>query len=133
SNEFDINRPCILVSLQWGLTEPIVSALERVILDTINIYNWNLRLHPVQVRDAWKADKKQTMKYLTDTFGDKKTQKWLKSSQIPLPIALQQSDLHITYSSTVVIEAAWMGVRSAILNQDICNGGKSDSYYSYER
>src|SRR5690606_1317881 len=37
SNEFDINRPCILVSLQWGLTEPIVSALERVILDTINI------------------------------------------------------------------------------------------------
>ena len=41
--------------------------------------------------------------------------------------------LHITYNSTIVIEAAWMGVRSALLDQNIREGGNSESYYTHER
>ena len=130
-------RPSILVSLQWGMLQPevsshgiIVDALEKVILDTANKYDWILRLHPVQLRSG---ERETVLKYLVDTFGEEKTQSWLQASQDPLPIVLRQADLHITHSSTIVIEAAWMGVRSAILNQKICSGGHSEGYYTHER
>lgn len=130
-------RPSILVSLQWGMLQPeissngiIVDALEKVILDTANKYNWILRLHPVQLRSE---EREAVLKYLAETFDVEKAQGWLKSSQDPLPIVLSQADLHITHNSTIVIEAAWMGVRSALLDQKIYNGGNSESYYTYER
>lgn len=130
-------QPSILVSLQWGRLQSeissngiIVDALEKVILGTANKYNWILRLHPVQLRGE---EREIVLKYLTDTFGAEKAQKWLKSSQDPLPIVLRQVDLHITYNSTIVIEAAWMGVRSIILDQNIREGGNSESYFTHER
>ncbi len=135
----DNTRPCVLVSLQWGmkdsypdifLNEVLSDALERVILDTEDMYNWILRLHPVQIRGK---ERETALRYLTDTFGEEKAQGWLKSSQVPLPIVLRQADIHITYHSTVTIEAAWMGVKSALLNQQICKEGKLESCYSHER
>ncbi len=132
-------HPCVLVSLQWGLkvSEPdifpngaIIDALEKVILNTENTYNWILRLHPVQIRGG---EREMILRYLTQTFGEQKAQEWFKSSLTPLPIILSQADLHITYNSTTVIEAAWMGCRSGLLNQQLCEGGKRESYYSYER
>lgn len=136
---YDNTRPYILVSLQWGMRNfhpdissngVLVDALERVILDTTDMYNWILRLHPVQIMGE---ERKTALRYLTDTFGEEQTHRWLKYSQIPLPIVLRQADIHITYDSTVVTEAAWMGVRSALLNQQICKEGKFESYYSLER
>ena len=130
-------RPSILVSLQWGMLRPeissngiIVDALEKVILETTNKYNWILRIHPVQLRSE---ERRTVLKYLAETFGPEKAQGWLKSSQDPLPIVLHQADLHITYNSTIVIEAGWMGVRSVLLDQKIYNGGDSESYYTHER
>jgi len=131
------SRQSILVTLQWGMLPPgistngiIVDALENVILETRNMYNWILRLHPVQIRGE---EKEKVLNYLKDTFGREMAHEWLKSSQDPLPIVLRQADLHITYNSTTVIEAAWMGVRSALLDQEICNGGNNETYYTYER
>ena len=89
-------QPSILVSLQWGMLQSeissngiIVDALEKVILGTADKYNWILRLHPVQLRSE---EREMVLKYLTDTFGAEKAQKWLKSSQDPLPIVLRQAD-----------------------------------------
>jgi hypothetical protein len=133
------DRPCILLTLQWGMeynysdscsNGVIIDALEKVILDTFYEYNWILRLHPVQLRGD---EREPTLHYLTRTFGEEKTQFWLNSSQIPLPIVLRQVDIHITHHSTVVIEAAWMGVRSALLNQQIYKGGNKESIYAHER
>jgi len=135
----DNTRPCILVSLQWGMKDSypdiffngvLEDALEKVILDTQDIYNWILRLHPVQIMGK---ERKTALKYLTNTFGKEKAQGWQESSQIPLPIVLRQADIHITYHSTVTIEAAWMGVKSALLNQQICKEGKLESCYAHER
>lgn len=135
----DNTRPCVLVSLQWGmggfypnifLNTYLISALERVILDTADMYNWILRLHPVQIVGK---EKETALRYLGNTFGEEKAREWLRSSQVPLPIVLRQVDIHITYHSTIVIEAAWMGVRSALLNKDICRGGKWESLYAHER
>lgn len=133
------DRPSVLVTLQWGLKSinpdtrfngVMTDALEKVILDTENDYNWILRLHPVQLRGE---EREMTQCYLTKTFGEEKTQSWLTSSYIPLPVVLRQTDLHITYHSTVAIEAAWMGVRSALLNQQICKNGEWESLFAHER
>jgi len=133
------DRPSVLVTLQWGLKSinpdarfngVMTDALEKVILDTENVYNWILRLHPVQLRGK---EREMTLCYLRKTFGEEKTQSWLTSSYIPLPVVLRQTDLHITYHSTVVIEAAWMGVRSALLNQQICKNGEWESIFAHER
>jgi len=118
----DNSQPRILVSLQWGMeiyysytsfNGVMIDALEEVILDTLDKYNWNLRLHPVQLRDE---EKEATLNYLKRTFGQEKMEEWVQSSQVPLPIVLNHTDLHMTDMSTVVIEAAWMGVRSGMLN-----------------
>lgn len=133
------DRPSILVSLVWGMRTfyPDISCngvlspgLEEVILDTIDKYNWILRLHPVQLRGE---EKDLTLRYLTETFGEEKTQKWSKSSLFPLPVVLQQIDLHITEFSSVVIEATWMGIRTGLLNQQICNGGDLETLFTHER
>jgi len=133
------DRPSVLVTLQWGLKSinpdarfngVMTDALEKVILDTENVYNWILRLHPVQLRGK---EREMTLCYLRKAFGEEKAQSWLTSSYIPLPVVLRQTDLHITYHSTVVIEAAWMGVRSALLNQQICKNGEWESIFAHQR
>lgn len=133
------NQPCIVVSLQWGLEDRypdkmtngvLIDALERVILDTINIYNWIIRLHPVQLRSH---EKDITLNYLRHTFGDEKTQLWLDASEIPLPVLLSKADLHLTYESAVVIESAWMGLRSGLLSDQFEKGKQYQDLYSHER
>jgi hypothetical protein len=42
-------------------------------------------------------------------------------------------DLHITDSSSVVIEAGWMGVKSCILNSGFNEGGVYSSCYQKEK
>ena len=136
----DENRPCILVTLEDGFAARwypdktfkgvMFEALEKVILDTVELYNWVIRLHPIQMRGKERG---MILNYLRMTFGTEKVQKWLLASEIPLPILLCKTDLHITGSSTVVIECALMGIRSGMLNQTLIDGGKNQSYYSYER
>jgi hypothetical protein len=137
---FNNEKPVILVSLQWGLREffyeniefngVMVDALEKVILETVGAYNWLLRLHPIQLRGP---EKKKVQHYLEHTFGHFSSIEWHEASELPLPVVLQQVDLHITYSSAVVIEAAWMGLQSALLNNNICPGGGLEKMYEHER
>ena len=136
---FNNNRPVILVSLQWGMdlfykytgfSKVMVEALEKTITETADSYNWLLRLHPVQIRGV---EKEIAHRYLTDTFGHLDSVEWRTCSELPLPVVLKQADMHITDMSTVVIEAAWMGVYSALLNNNICPGGCLEKIYSHER
>lgn len=136
---FNNNRPVILVSLQWGLNlyykyksfnGVMVDDLEKVILETADTYNWLLRLHPEQ---RFGPEKERVQSYLTRIFGNLPSVEWTKCSEMALPILLQQIDLHITEHSTVVIEAGWLGVYSALLNSQICSGGRLENLYSYER
>lgn len=136
----DILRPRIVVSLQWGMAknypEDIFScligeALEQAILDTLGIYDWILRLHPVQLRDD--REREMILSYLNATFGTTKTRDWIRISEFPLPVVLSHADLHITYSSSTVTEAAWMGIRSGLLGKHLNAGGKYEDLFTYER
>jgi hypothetical protein len=136
---FHGDRHVILVSLQWGLdfyyrqggfNGVMVDALERTILETADSYNWLLRLHPVQLRGVAKETAHD---YLRRTFGHIESVEWSRCSELPLPIVLQQSDLHITDMSTVVVEAGWMGLYSALLNSNIRPAGSLENIYANER
>jgi hypothetical protein len=134
---FSNGRPNVLVSLQWGMMVSsasndgfMVDALKKTILETSDSFNWLLRLHPVQMRGP---EKKISFNYLINTFGHLNSVEWQQSSELPLPVILNQTDLHVTDSSTVVVEAAWLGIRSAVLNIDISPGGVAESYFFYER
>ncbi|MCT7995232.1 hypothetical protein [Laspinema olomoucense] len=132
-------RPTILVSLQGGMAQHfgqyvtngvMPDALEKTILNTAKSYNWLLRLHPSQIRGS---DSEMVQHYLAKTFGHLNRTEWQQCSEVPLPIVLKWSNLHITYSSATTTEAAWMGVYTGLLDPEICLGGKSSTYYSHER
>ncbi|WP_150712023.1 hypothetical protein [Pseudomonas fluorescens] len=136
---FNDDKPVILVALQWGLhlhyypeesfNKVMCSALESVIKSTSDKYNWLLRLHPVQLRgDEGVACEE----YLSAQFSGMAVE-WHKASIMPLPLLLSQIDLHITDMSTVVIEASWFGIPSALLNPFLNKGGSIESLYEYER
>jgi hypothetical protein len=137
---YDNDRPTILVSLQWGLhihyyqnsdfNKVMCNALETAIKRTQEKYNWLLRLHPVQLRGQ---EGQFCQEYLSREFGHFSTVEWCDSSRLPLPLLLNQSDLHITDMSTVVIEAAWVGVPSALLNPCLDKGGSLEGLYQQER
>lgn len=136
---FNSAKPVILVSLQWGLAlyykndgfnGVMADALEKAILETVDSYNWLIRLHPVQISGA---DKGTAQDYLKRVFGHLNSVDWCLCSELPLPVLLQQVDLHITDMSSVVVEAGWMGVYSALLNSHICTGGSLENIYAHER
>ena len=132
------NKPTILISLQWGMDEfpdqvpnrVMVDALEKTILETADSYNWFIRLHQIQ---STGKEKKMVHKYLERTFGHLDSVEWSKCSELPLPVLLKQVSLHITFYSSVVIEAGWMGVRTALLARELLPGGRFDKYFAYER
>ena len=133
-------KPTVLVSLQWGLhihyyqdsdfNKIMCKALETAIKRTHTKYNWLLRLHPVQLRGE---EERYCSNYLSSEFGNYSGVEWDHASRLPLPVVLAQVDLHITDMSTVVTEAGWLGVPSALLNPHLNRGGKLESLYENER
>lgn len=136
------NKPVILVTLQWGLEDKcydnpsynyngvMCKALEQAIIHTAHRYNWLLRLHPVQMNGK-NSDKIKI--YLRNTFGQYENVEWEKTSYSALPALLSRIDLHITDISTVVNEATYFGIKSALLNLFLNKGQKYESYFKYER
>jgi hypothetical protein len=105
-------------------------ALEFVIKRTHSKYNWLLRLHPVQIMGG---EGKTCEEYLSREFGGFAGVEWRKASLAPLPILLSQTNLHITDMSSVVIEASWFGLPSALLNPCLNKGGSLENLYEHER
>lgn len=130
-NKYLNERPTILVSLQWGFKKQkndlicsyiLPKALKKVISQTSNLYNWVIRLHPVQLE---RVEKKRIYRYIKNNFNREILNHCIELSKFPLPLILPVIDLHITYHSAVTIEAAWFGVPTALLNPEL---GKNRSY-----
>lgn len=118
------DRPCVLISLQWGydgeleefsgildnglIPNELIAAIEQ----SFDSIFWLLRLHPVQLR----LDRYSTHR----NFLDKLTQnhpncEWRESSTLPLPLLLESCNSHVTMSSSTCYETAMMGIRSLAL------------------
>lgn len=133
-------RPSILVSLQWGLKKHyyrntdfnglMCDALIQVIKKTSCEYNWLLRLHPVQLHGPENVEVRNQ---LINLFGDHENIDWDNVSRLPLPVVMKKIRLHITDMSTVVKEAAWFSIPSAILNPLLKKGQQLQSLFIEER
>lgn len=117
-----LDKKSILVTLQWDLDhwfpefykpgEIIHSTLIDVINNPDNEVNWLLRLHPIQLKDKHlvRAIKNKFRKF-NNVFID-----W--PTKMPLPEVISSVQGHITWSSSVVIEAAMFGIKNFVLNPE---------------
>jgi hypothetical protein len=101
----------ILVTLSPGISTPeVLGNLYKAIADTQYKYNWLIRLHPnmLSEKDKVIADLKsyKINKYVLNEV-----------TRLPLYTILNNTDLHITHSSSTVIEASIFGIRSIIVNE----------------
>lgn len=124
----------ILVSLSWGVhgleNKFFHPSLEQLIKDTANTYNWKLRLHPNQIRGFASDEGREFISYYEKHFKNLDVE-WENSTEMPLPLLLSNIDCHITWLSSVCMEAAYFGIPSLVLCPKLQRGGEFESYYNY--
>ena len=99
-------RPVVLVTLQYGLADAEqltpLAALLREAGDRLAFW---VRLHPVMLQE------RKAIRALLDAAGRCELD---EPTDLPLQALLPCVDVHLTHSSSVVIEAAQFGLRSAL-------------------
>ena len=110
SKKYQQNQKTILVSLQWDtMGDQHLMPLFDAMRETEDNYNWWLRLHPVML------NQREDIRNLFFQKGFKNFELDFPSD-FPLYTVLKKIDLHVTHSSSVVIEAAEFGVPSIIFS-----------------
>lgn len=129
------NRRNILVSLSWGEDNIpngfMVEGLEAAIRETSHRYRWLIRLHPNQVRGFATHEGPKFVEYFNEALVGRA--EWEQATRAPLPVVLRGIDLHISWQSSVTIEAAQMGIKTALLNPRLRAEALNGDYYSYYR
>lgn len=104
-------RRQILVTLQFGFgTERELGGLLEAIRQTTKAYDWWVRFHP-----AMTSDERMGAAGLFIEAG-LSGERFEVSSKLPLYALLRHMHVHITHSSSTVIEAAQFGIPSIIVN-----------------
>ncbi|KGY11304.1 hypothetical protein NM22_15685 [Vibrio tubiashii] len=131
----DSNKRTIVLSLSWGdVTIPngfIHPELEQFMKRHKEDFNWIVRLHPNQIKGFASDEGVKFNKYWEKYFSDFDVD-WEYYSSVPLPLILSIVDYHITWSSSVCIEAAKFDVKSLVMNPEF-RSTKSDYYAELER
>lgn len=135
SNFSEDAKPKILVSLSWGCegipNGIITDELLEIILKTSNQYRWMFRMHPNQINGFAREESKVFFDFFDKHLKGKA--EWESPTFAPLPYILSQTDLHISWHSSVATEAAQLGVKSLLLDPELLKGGKFENYYQETR
>jgi hypothetical protein len=103
-------KKLILYTLQ-----PIEPLLEPYVLETIkntsDVYTWWLRIHPRQIADKPRLEK------LLKANGVLPFVNLEEASNLPLPMILKHTAVHVSRFSGAVIEAALLGVVSIVTDE----------------
>ena len=125
----------ILVSLSWGekgiQNGFIPPGLEQCIEKTSKEIKWYIRLHPNQLRGFATEESTRFFRYYDRKLVAHSS--WKEATSAPLPAVLKNVDLHISWGSSVCIEASQMGVRTALLNPALQEESVQGDYYQYYR
>lgn len=126
------NKLTILISLSWGSynisNKFIHPELEKFILDNIDNYNWMMRLHPNQLQGFATDSGVNFFKYFESTYPVEMID-WEQATKMPLPLLLSEVDLHISWNSSVCMEAAFLGVKSLLMDPELLPGGTKEKNY----
>lgn len=127
-------RKTVLLSLSWGEVDIpngfMVPAVEAAIRSTSSEYRWFIRLHPNQQKGFATDEGERFLSYFQERLSDHAYWEW--PTKTPLPIVLSETDAHLTWWSSVSIEAAQMGVKTALLSPRM-RGDKVDYYGQYRQ
>lgn len=105
------NSPNILITLQYGIaTEENLKEVLKAISLTQKDYNWWVRLHPSMLNEE------VGIREMLDRYGVEIYEMDLSSS-LPLFSVLSQTNIHLTYYSSSVIEATDFAVPSIITSE----------------
>lgn len=133
--DVDDKLPSILVTLSWGNDRIpngfLPDAMCEVIRRTSKWFNWNVRLHPNQLNGFATHEGRRF-----NDFFEKHLEgyvSWDAPTRAALPVVLSHSDLHISWNSSVSIEAAQMGIRTALLDPALNDPLMLGDYYEYYR
>jgi hypothetical protein len=125
-------KPSILVALSWGeVNIPngfIADALCEVIQATSDRFHWSVRLHPNQLNGFATHEGRRFKEFFRRTLEGRV--EWEAASRSALPAVLRSTDLHICWNSSVCLEAAQMGVRSALLDPRLRSAQQMGDYYA---
>lgn len=128
-------RPKILISLSWGDKDIpngfIVDGLEQAILSTSKKYRWLIRLHPNQLVGFATHEGPQFEAYYNKRLQGHAEWRWV--TEAPLPFVLSQIDAHISWWSSVSIEASLAGLKTALLSPKLRAGAANADYFHYFR
>lgn len=130
----------ILYTTQWGydkdidaefgvtidngvIPDRIVSAIES----TQDIYHWKIRAHPVQMNLTKYIKHIKFLKNLQSKFINVD---FIDASRMKLPELLQQTDFHITMSSSTAYECAMYGIPTITLDPNMFS---SDTFSDLEQ
>ncbi|MEX0142998.1 hypothetical protein D3C87_552650 [compost metagenome] len=126
-------RKTVMMSLSWGCTNIpngfIGEELEQVIRKTASTYRWLLRLHPNQIQGFATHEGPNFIKYFDQSLRG--YAEWELATRAPLPVVLRDIDLHVSWNSSVCIEAAQVGIKSALLDPNLRADESKGDYYSY--
>lgn len=129
------NRKTILLSLSWGdYNIPngfMVDGIQAAIKNTANRYRWLIRLHPNQVKGFASDEGPRFVSFFNDNLSG--FAEWEVTTRAPLPVVLNEVDLHLSWNSSVSIEAAQFGVKTALLDPRLRQIDQRGDYYTYYR
>lgn len=125
-------KPSILVALSWGeINIPngfIADELCEVIRSTSDRFHWSVRLHPNQLNGFATHEASRFKELFSRTLEGHV--EWDVASRSALPVVLRNTDLLICWNSSVCLEAAQLGVRSALLDPRLRSPEQMGDYYA---
>ncbi len=135
SAELGPRRPTILITLSWGsdmnsngFVDPGLLAVVRA---TSQRFRWLVRLHPNQISGFASEEGKAFLGFFDEHLRGHA--EWALPTRAPLPAVLGDTDLHISWYSSVAIEAAQMGIATALLAPALRATGRLSDYFGHQR
>jgi hypothetical protein len=123
------NRYNFLVTLQCLEDSHTCYGMPKGLIDFISesgqSYNWLIKPHPLQINNSFRENFK---KFVTCKFPNNNIF-WDELIEIPLPLILENTNLHFTTHSAVTIEASWFGIKTALLSKNVF---QLREYFSFE-
>lgn len=128
------DKKSALLTLSWGghglENKFIHPSLEKYIKNSREEIEWRIRLHPNQVQGFASDEGREFLKYFNNNLKEIGVE-YENSTAMPLPLLLANVDYHVTWLSSVCMEAAYFGVPSLALAPKIQQGSEYESYYNY--
>lgn len=127
--------PAVVVALSWGESNIpngfMVDGLRDAIRATQDRIRWFVRLHPNQLNGFATHEGRKFREFFREYLDG--LVEWEAATRVALPLLLAHTDMVVSWASSVSIEAAQMGIPSALLDPRLRAPDDRGDYYEHYR